>query len=326
MGRFDNIIDKEVIIMSLFTHEDFLKKLKNNDINNIYFIEEYIKSNEKIKIRYIRCGHERKIYPSSIIRGKGHCPQCEVRKPKKRTTETLSKEIEEKTNKEYSLLGEFSGTHNKVEIKHNQCGHIFSMAPRDFLAGQRCPKHRYEKSSKSNKIDESVVRNRIKENLGEEYSMIEYNGSSRNGIFKHSKCDKEFKSVPYQLIKGVTGCPHCYKSKGEDLVEKYLLENNYTYKKQYIFKDCKNIRPLPFDFAIFKDDKLECLIEYDGEQHFKPKFGIENFEATKRNDEIKNNYCISKDINLIRIPYKRIYSNVDFKKYIYQELNKLLSC
>jgi len=27
---------------------------------------------------------------------------------------------------------------------------------------------------------------------------------------------------------------------------------------------------MPFDFAIFKNGKLVCLIEFDGEQHYRP--------------------------------------------------------
>ena len=48
------------------------------------------------------------------------------------------------------------------------------------------------------------------------------------------------------------------------------------------------------------------MIEYDGEQHFKPieYFGGEEaYQNRIKNDEIKNEYCKMHKINLIRIPY-----------------------
>lgn len=74
------------------------------------------------------------------------------------------------------------------------------------------------------------------------------------------------------------------------------------------FKDCRNILPLPFDFYI---PNKNLLIECDGEGHYFPcnfnqcskEDGIKSFELTKHNDKIKDIYCKSKNIKLLRIPY-----------------------
>ena len=66
-------------------------------------------------------------------------------------------------------------------------------------------------------------------------------------------------------------CQNCsgVKSNLEYLVEKELLNNNINYKYQYCIDDCKDIRVLPFDFAIFKEEnKLSFLIEIQGRQHY----------------------------------------------------------
>jgi hypothetical protein len=50
-------------------------------------------------------------------------------------------------------------------------------------------------------------------------------------------------------------------------------------------------------------------IEYDGIQHFEPieKWGgIERFNKQLINDNIKNEYCVKNNINLLRISYKDI--------------------
>ena len=77
-----------------------------------------------------------------------------------------------------------------------------------------------------------------------------------------------------------------------------------------MFKECKNIFPLPFDFYIPHKD---ICIEYDGEQHYKPIEyfgGVKKFKRLKRNDNIKNKYCKENNIKLIRIKYSQ-YKNID---------------
>lgn len=60
-----------------------------------------------------------------------------------------------------------------------------------------------------------------------------------------------------------------------------------------------------------------CLIEYDGEQHYKPvEFfgGEEGFKNAQYRDKIKNDYCENNNINLIRLPY--FLSNDEIKDII----------
>lgn len=62
----------------------------------------------------------------------------------------------------------------------------------------------------------------------------------------------------------------------------------------------------PFDFAIFKNGKLVCLIEFDGEQHYRPidfLGGEDRFKIQQTNDQRRNYFCREHDIPLIRIPY-----------------------
>lgn len=88
--------------------------------------------------------------------------------------------------------------------------------------------------------------------------------------------------------------------------------NNIYFENEYTFSDLKNPKTnhkLRFDFAIKNNDKIQCLIEYDGEQHFYYTDGAvtwntkESFYNRKERDNIKNNYCIQKNIKLYRIPY-----------------------
>ena len=106
------------------------------------------------------------------------------------------------------------------------------------------------------------------------------------------------------LTSGHTmSCGCLNKSKGEMFIEMILKENKIRYIPQKRFDDCKNIKPLPFDFYL--PDNNIC-IEYDGSQHYFPVEywgGEKKFINLKNNDNIKTNYCKKNNIVLIRIPY-----------------------
>ena len=106
------------------------------------------------------------------------------------------------------------------------------------------------------------------------------------------------------------------KSIGEEKISNILKTKNINFKKQYSFQNClspKNF-PLLFDFALFdNNNKLKCLIEYDGIQHFKPIEyfgGNEYFEYLQLCDKIKNSYCDKNNIILLRINYKN-FNNIE---------------
>ncbi len=102
--------------------------------------------------------------------------------------------------------------------------------------------------------------------------------------------------------------------KGPAKIEELLIKNNIPYSKEYVFTNCKYKNQLPFDFAIFQDDGLKCVIEYDGEQHFKfiPLWHKteKGFEEQQERDNIKTRYYQQNNIKLIRIPYTR-YDDIE---------------
>lgn len=106
----------------------------------------------------------------------------------------------------------------------------------------------------------------------------------------------------------VGNCSKNFGSKGEIKIRQLLQNHNILFQEQYTFSDLKpNGYPLRFDFAILNSFKKPILlIEYQGEQHYRPVeyFGGEKrFLKAKENDEIKRIYCKNKNIPLICIPY-----------------------
>ena len=128
------------------------------------------------------------------------------------------------------------------------------------------------------------------------------------------------------LTQGQSKSCGCVRSWGETQISYWLNQYNINYKKEYFFTDLKSPRGAyyRFDFAIFYNDNLFCLIEYDGRQHFNFddnwRMSFEDYQYLQQADEKKNNYCILNNILLFRFN-----ENTDLKKEIekiYKDLTK----
>lgn len=113
----------------------------------------------------------------------------------------------------------------------------------------------------------------------------------------------------YLTTGDVISCGCIKRSYGEAKIKEILENNNINFKQEYSFNDCKSNQgvKLRFDFAIFQNNNLFCLVEFQGPQHDKPSNlfgGEEGFKLTQERDDIKRNYCAIHDIPLIEIPYK----------------------
>lgn len=122
------------------------------------------------------------------------------------------------------------------------------------------------------------------------------------------KCDCgniHFASAENLLSKHVSSCG-CIRSKGNQKIKNILQDNNIPFIAEYPIR-VNNINYY-YDFALLKNEKIICFIEYDGVLHFKQDLyhgwnNEDNWEKTQQNDIIKNNYANEKNISLIRIPY-----------------------
>ena len=136
-------------------------------------------------------------------------------------------------------------------------------------------------------------------------------------------CGNSWEATPNNLLKN-RGCPSCASSNGERIIEQFLNKNKIKFIREFTFKNCADERLLRFDFYL---PQYNICIEYDGEQHFKPiNFGgcdnnqaIKSFNKTVKHDNIKNNYCKTHNIKLIRIDYKN-FKNIEeilYKKILH---------
>lgn len=111
------------------------------------------------------------------------------------------------------------------------------------------------------------------------------------------------------LLNGESISCGCKKgiSKGEELILTILAQNNIIFETQKTFDNCRFLESnclARFDFYL---SEYNCLIEFDGKQHFQADENgwntKENLYMTKERDAFKNEWCKENNILLIRIPY-----------------------
>lgn len=211
-------------------------------------------------------------------------------------------------NSECELLSDSYENNSQLLLFRCSCQKQFHTTLKIFKNGKKqcgnCTnEYLSDKFSKSHKTFEKEVIMAT----GNEYLVIgEYKNRKTKVKIKHTKCGCEWFVNPSDFLHKESRCPQCNESKGERFISEWLTHQKITFQSQYKFNDCVNKRRLPFDFAVFNNDKLVLLIEYDGKQHYiKGCFGVDQYEVIKNNDRIKSQYCQENQIPLLRIPYTK---------------------
>ena len=113
------------------------------------------------------------------------------------------------------------------------------------------------------------------------------------------------------LVNKHTESCGCLISVGESNIIQILnnADIKYLHNKGY-FQDLVSDKgiPLRYDFILFNENNLPIrLIEFDGPQHYDDgKFlGIDEFQKLQHRDSLKNQYALSHNIPLVRIPYSK---------------------
>jgi hypothetical protein len=259
------------------------------------------------------CGN--KFYSSwNNLRDRKYCPECERNAMSERFLLELNEISDRFAYYGYYLYGEqnYQGWESKL-IVTDDIGYFYLTTPSGFNKERN---RRLCVFGKGNPYTNYNINLWVSIN-NKDYTFVdgEYeDAKTRNLIFQCHKCSMKWKTN-WNSIENGYGCPRCNNfSKGEDLIERFLIENGIkNYIREYWFPDCKRLRkPLEFDFAIFdEDNNLYMLCEYDGEHHHFPvdfagkgeEWAKEQFELSKVKDEIKNQYCYDNGIYLLRVPY-----------------------
>lgn len=199
------------------------------------------------------------------------------------------------------LIGKYINMSTPIDCyceKHNV---YWKTSPQNILYGHGCFECGLEKLSNYHTYTQKEFEELIQSVNPDIEIISEYRGMEYNITVRCKKCGYVWTLNAQSLKANGTRCKRCsYTYKGEDKIIDVLERLKCEFVHQYKFSDCRDKRPLPFDFYL---PKYNLCIEFDGEQHYKPKFGEDNFIQTQKHDKIKNEYCESHNIELLRIPY-----------------------
>ena len=128
---------------------------------------------------------------------------------------------------------------------------------------------------------------------------------ARNAIYKClcTHCGTICYRAGYKINSKINTSCGCINSYKELEISQLLKDNQIEYQQQCTFDDLvspiSNYK-LRFDFAIFKNHQLQCVIEYQGKQHYEKDNPWYTQEGQLR-DDAKRKYCISHNIPLIEL-------------------------
>ena len=190
------------------------------------------------------------------------------------------------------------------------CGKTYSVS-RDALVNGKssCCNH-----CKGEKIRQKAIERGLSAwQKGDHFGLLEIidsAGTKNHNAYVKCKCkcgnivDIRVDHLKGQSHSRTISCGCASQSSGEIKIIQLLEQAQIDFQCQYRIRDF-NIGA-PFDFAIFNQNKLLGLIEYDGEQHFKAVEiwgGEEQLKKQQERDNKKNQWCKENNILLIRIPY-----------------------
>jgi very-short-patch-repair endonuclease/predicted Zn-ribbon and HTH transcriptional regulator len=290
-----------------FTEEDFKARLLANLGQDYDLAGKFSGMKKPVSILHKKCG---RIYTKSTasaasINGCYHCS------PSRAKTDQEMFDIAEAANKgKYT----YPGLHRrrtasgrivlKIDTKCNACGKEMEKYYTHIARGNDCAKCKGKEPLNTQTFNERI--SEIKPDGSEYVLASEYVNNGEKVMMLHRTCGKEFSVRPNHFIDAGSRCPTCRSSSSGEKMLSHLLDSmSLTWSRQYSFEDCRNKSRLRFDFAVFdeKSREVALLIEFDGDQHRRPVdfFGGEKaFAYLKKNDGIKNEYCSSKGINLLR--------------------------
>jgi very-short-patch-repair endonuclease len=259
------------------------------------------------------------------MNGEG-CSKCSIEKMKKSKTykfEDFYKVALEKHGDKYRYLREtFISYKHPIKIICPIHGEFKQLA-KIHANGNGCPKCAIELTANQNRLNEEEYINKVTytHNNRYDYSKVNYKGSNYS-IIIICPIHGEFKQNANDHKRG-RGCPKCKLSKGEDNINRILSLKNIKFYSQKKFKNSKILSKWQsFDFYL---PKYKLLIEYQGEQHYKPCkiFGGEKrFITQLESDSKKELFAKVNNYHLLEIPYT-IKKKSDIEKVILEKIRTI---
>lgn len=215
----------------------FKKRLKQVLGTDYQLVGEYKNSRTKVTMKHLVCSRTYKTRPENPLNGLG-CPYCS--KKTMWTTDKFKKKLADKYGNEYKVLGEYTGSSNKIKIEHTVCGNVWEPTPNNLLSERsHCPKCTATMKRELERLDVEVVKERIYKVSNGQLVVTDasnYKNSNFKITYKCEVCGYIGKANAGNLMRGA-GCPNCAnKSRNKDrtltineIKRRTIKMTNHTY-------------------------------------------------------------------------------------------------
>lgn len=271
------------------------------------------------------CGNPEIVYATTGNLTQGYKTSCGCAK-KQQLKELAKQNTKNLINQKFgylTVLYQIEGVSPPMWYCRCDCGTELAVSSTALLRKEKtscgCQHKELRKNLIGKRFGKLVVVNRAK-------NYISPSGQSQIRYECNCDCGNIVTVMATSLTQGLVHSCGCLRSMGEMIVENYLRELNINFQREYRFEQCRDKKPLPFDFCIFdKQNNLKFLIEINGKQHYQPiitdnpEDGYKAFEKQQQHDFIKKIFCQQNGYDLLIIPY---YNLNNFKEIINERLQK----
>lgn len=182
------------------THQEFVEEVYNLVGNEYTVLSEYKNSSTHVLIRHNKCGNEYYVIPNNFTINNRRCRNCmnkQMSLTKMKTDEKYKSEIMAIYGDEYAILEEYKGNKNKIKIKHNKCGYVYSTYPYSLLEGFGCKKCSMEIVKEKQKKSDMQFSAEVSGITNGEYEVTGNYINARTKIsIKHNRCGYEYFTTP----------------------------------------------------------------------------------------------------------------------------------
>lgn len=322
--NFDGVAKEYDLFLSSFSNEES-KKFKSektlNEVekiaeeNNVSFIcRDMVKTNNAW-YQFNGCKHIKSISRADVKRGKHACKVCSVKYKYVKTCEDKGLEYIN-----HFMIGVQSWVLIKCKCDEILEVRVSSITHHDSIQCQNCKEINWQ-------------------NICSKYGFDFVCGvDAAFATYKCTLCSTEQDKRYSDMRNGGVTCNHCNssKSRGHTLMDHQikLILPFASIKNEKTFKDLRSGAKgiLRYDSAVYYEDNLLFIAEFDGNQHYNPNFyinrekseeiGLEKFKQLQENDITKNEYCEKNNIPLIRITEDDIKKE-HYKKKIFDFIGNI---
>lgn len=186
------------------THEQFVEELAKLNLP-VKLIGKYDGCESSIAVKCTNCGHEWNSTPTRLLHGKA-CPKCSNR------TKLSQDEFVEKVatrNPNVTVLGAYTGSNNKVQVKCNDCGSVFYTLPGTLYRGGGCAKCGRSRNIEARRKTHDKFVSQLSEINGDIEVVGTYRYAREKIALKCKLCGNEWEATPDNVLRG-RKCPRCH--------------------------------------------------------------------------------------------------------------------